>query len=303
MKNYLKRIIQFIILALALYYIVEELLKNSSYLKTHPPEVNISVIVGLLIIWFPYLLAPLLWGVILKRIGSSVTVLNAFIAWSLSNIAKYAPGKIWHLLGRFSLLKERASYLGESILIEVSANLSAAFFAALTARFYGLRVKGFELVFFAGSALAFIFAVYPPLLQKSLRLALKFFKKEYAVPKNLERRFYIPLILFYYVFWWLYGIGFFVFLKGMGEGGSIPLYTGIYAVAWTLGYLSFVTPGGLGVREGILIFLLKPHLSPGMPVITAILSRISIILCELFLFFLGLLLKKSVVNKNDSPYL
>ena len=49
---------------------------------------------------------------------------------------------------------------------------------------------------------------------------------------------------------------------------------GAYALAWTLGLATLVSPGGLGVREGVLAALLSGLLPGGMAVVAALASRL-----------------------------
>ena len=48
---------------------------------------------------------------------------------------------------------------------------------------------------------------------------------------------------------------------------------GIYAAAWTVGFLSVITPGGLGIREGMLSLLLSAYLPSSTATLVALLSR------------------------------
>jgi uncharacterized membrane protein YbhN (UPF0104 family) len=54
-----------------------------------------------------------------------------------------------------------------------------------------------------------------------------------------------------------------------------------FPVAWIVGLLAFVAPGGLGVREGVLAALLSGLLPGGMAVVVALASRVWITAVEL----------------------
>ena len=56
---------------------------------------------------------------------------------------------------------------------------------------------------------------------------------------------------------------------------ALPICIGIYAFAWDIGFVSFVTPSGLGVREAAIIalFALALPLPAGLATILALLSR------------------------------
>jgi uncharacterized membrane protein YbhN (UPF0104 family) len=71
-------------------------------------------------------------------------------------------------------------------------------------------------------------------------------------------------------------MAFFLFVKSLApvRWGQFPAMMGIYAAAWTVGFLSMLAPGGLGIREGVLSLLLSAYLPPATATLVALLSRI-----------------------------
>ena len=53
-----------------------------------------------------------------------------------------------------------------------------------------------------------------------------------------------------------------------------------WAAAYVIGYLSLLTPGGLGVREGVMILLLAPLFPAPVPTIIALAARLWMIVAE-----------------------
>jgi glycosyltransferase 2 family protein len=71
-------------------------------------------------------------------------------------------------------------------------------------------------------------------------------------------------------------------LDGGGSGKSLPLAAiGAYALAWTVGFLFFIAPGGIGAREVALAITLAPALPAGAPQVVAIISRVVFTLVDL----------------------
>ena len=66
------------------------------------------------------------------------------------------------------------------------------------------------------------------------------------------------LLAVYLLLWALLGVAFFLFIKSLTPVliSQLLVVTGIYAAAWSIGFLSVITPSGLGVREGVLSLLL-----------------------------------------------
>ena len=65
----------------------------------------------------------------------------------------------------------------------------------------------------------------------------------------------------------------------------------LLSLSWVIGFLSFFTPGGLGVREGVMISLLRFHFSSLLSSLILVINRSSLTLCEVIVTFL-IILKK-----------
>ncbi len=62
--------------------------------------------------------------------------------------------------------------------------------------------------------------------------------------------------------------------------GAFAAVTAGFAISWEIGFLSFVTPGGLGVREGAVTLMLSPYLTADLAIAVALLSRLVWMACE-----------------------
>ena len=116
------------------------------------------------------------------------------------------------------------------------------------------------------------------------RIGEVFFRlKKYDFRTTLLISGALRLISDYLILWGLLGIAFFLFIKSLYpvEVSQLIVVIGIYAVAWSIGFLSLVTPSGLGVREGILSLLLTTVLPPATATLVALLSRLWTLSAEL----------------------
>jgi uncharacterized membrane protein YbhN (UPF0104 family) len=83
--------------------------------------------------------------------------------------------------------------------------------------------------------------------------------------------------------WLVYGTAFWLLLGSLAE---MPLSTlrdaiGIHAFVFVAGYLAFVVPAGLGVREAALALLLGPYFPAGVAAAVAAFTRLWTIAAEL----------------------
>lgn len=177
--------------------------------------------------------------------------------WFVSNLGRYVPGKIWQI-GAMGALAQQAGVssvaaVGSSLLVNL-VNLLAACLVVGLAGSRRLAGPGFAVgvaVFFAAVAAT------PWLLPRLARLAQRVTRHEIPEPRVP------PLAIVYAVAgcalaWYLYGIAFRQLAIALfGESaGTTSAYTAVFTLSYLSGYLALIAPGGLGVREGVLVKLL-----------------------------------------------
>jgi uncharacterized membrane protein YbhN (UPF0104 family) len=86
----------------------------------------------------------------------------------------------------------------------------------------------------------------------------------------------VKTILFYFISWILFGCAFWIFVLSIVGWGHVNFFIAAcsYAVAYMVGFLAIITPSGIGVREGILVWLLMHDVPSGVGVIIAAVSRL-----------------------------
>src|SRR5207247_1569669 len=82
--------------------------------------------------------------------------------------------------------------------------------------------------------------------------------------------------------WVSYGVAVWLVARGLGLPGALPVAraAGVFALGYILGLLALFAPGGVGVREVVLIGLLTPALGGGGAVALSLASRILLTLTE-----------------------
>ena len=95
--------------------------------------------------------------------------------------------------------------------------------------------------------------------------------------------------ILYYASWFLNGMGY----PPLGAGGGLQLGA-LYMLAWFVGYVSLVTPSGLGIRELVFVWLANDF--PGDAVaLMAVIGRISLLAVDLIM---GLIFAPFVPRKS-----
>lgn len=114
---------------------------------------------------------------------------------------------------------------------------------------------------------------------------------------SADRIFQFKILIIFIASWAIYmiaWIGYGIAWPGLSALDGIWL-CGIYTLAWFLGYISFVSPSGLGVREAA-FFLLATDFPPDAVAAMAVLGRVILLLVD---FILGLMFFTTGDGNNE----
>ena len=279
----------------ALYFYVQ---KNWSQLPAHGfawnPWLMLLAFAGFLLQEISF---ALIWRSILSRLGSRLGVLACLRVYLASEFVRYIPGNVWHVLTRILWVgKYGASrtIAFASMTIELITKLAAgAFIFAMSLLFWGnvgaigsLFHGSLFIVVGVVTFLALLILIHPRILNGLLNIALRVLKRD-PVVLTVSYKDILLVTLAWCVSWIVAGSAFFVLLLAIWPGTTLamlPLCIGIYAIAWDFGFITFITPSGLGFRELAITALFALSL-PSVPValvaILALLSRAVSTLAEL----------------------
>jgi hypothetical protein len=196
------------------------------------------------------------WRALVHAWGDRLGYGDAVRIWTVSNLGRYLPGKVWSI-GAMGLLAQRAG---------VSPVAAAG--SALLGTLVNL-VAGFIVLFFAGPSVISTLApraspyaallpfvgglallALPALLPVVVRAAARVTGRPY-VPRRLRITTLARVAAANVASWVLYGVAF-RWLAGAllpGLAGKWVEYVAVFAGSYLAGYLALVVPGGIGVRE------------------------------------------------------
>jgi hypothetical protein len=181
-----------------------------------------------------------------------------------AQLGKYIPGSVWQYAGRAAVAKSHGLPVRP-----VALSLAIEFVAAAIA---GGATGAFLLGWWGAAVVAAALVVLPVLERPARARAL-------AMPTTIRATFLcVPM-------WLLLGASFWLCARGLV---AVPLhdlafYTGAFAIAWLVGLLAVYAPGGLGVREAVLVALLRSRIGAADALVVAAASRLILILVDLAL--------------------
>lgn len=244
-------------------------------------------------------LGALGWVMILRQLGEDITLQQGLRIWFLSQMGKYLPGTIWLFVGRIYQCEKEGisrSKVMLSILVEMVLFFIAAATLSIGSLFSWERspfpIKGSLLLYSVAIVLGLIL-LEPRVLNRIVAGISRLLHRD-RIKVELAYSRVISLFSFYLLAWSVLGVSFFLMVRSIINLDLDLAFTfmGIFAVSFLAGFLSFLTPGGLGVREGSMSFLLSFYMPLPLAVLVSVLSRVWLTLVEMIGVILSLTLNR-----------
>ena len=293
-RNNLFRLFGLGVLSISSFYVFKKIWLNKEWILEWQPAVHEGFF--LFVLAFIYALISILlslsWFLLLKHYGSKqITFKSSFRIYARTQIAKYIPGNIFQFASRH--------VLGYRMGLDQGVLLAAAFsevigliFAAGLVSLFGFSIWGdyYDAVFFeritiiltVSSAVLAIGYTFLPVIKQKLALNWKTFEI-----KILFFTF-IPYLLFFLCSGGLVTILVHLLISPVESGHIGPIMT-IFAFSWIAGFITPGAPGGIGVREAIIIASLSPFVSEPESILVSVLFRTVTILGDLIFALFSLL--------------
>ncbi len=282
----LRRVIQLVVVGASLGYVGRVLSANWSELEQQRAAFSPWLALASVPFGFGYVVARgLLWHHIIVRIGGPSPVKLDVAVWLASTLGKYLPGKVFMLLGRVFVYRQRGLSLGAvtlGFLYEMAVLFATAFILTVGVIDIPPQAGWQSVKWLAGlGVLAFLVGSQPEVLAFVARRVPRFSPttERLGRVRRTDPLLWTGLMM---ATWCILGAGLFVLTRAFVDVplSAAPHLTASYAVAGVLGIAVVLAPSGLGVREGVLTVLLTPSLGPGAAATLALASRVWITIAE-----------------------
>jgi glycosyltransferase 2 family protein len=223
-------------------------------------------------------LAAFVWVGILRRLGIATEARWAGI-YLQAQVAKYIPGSVWQYAGRVALARSEGipvKVVTLSVTIELAgAILGAAVLTVLAFGAWGYAAAGIILL-----ALPFAWRAMQWHAARRTDTGLGGRRLEGTVGGALA-----VACVAYLVVTILLGGALWLFAASLLEPAArdIPFYVGAFSIAWLAGLVAIFAPGGLGVREAVLVALLRGRIGTADAVLLAATARVAMTLVDLLM--------------------
>jgi uncharacterized membrane protein YbhN (UPF0104 family) len=237
------------------------------------------------------LASALFWHRLLQIFNQPAPLFPTIRAWYIGGLGKYVPGKAMVIILRTALMRKYG--------VGIAVSTATIFYETLTAMAVGATLAGAILAIvlrdqpkLALSAAVLILAagapVIPPIFKRLARLA----GIERAAPGMIDRLDHLrPIVLVrswlsLAAGWTMIGLSVWACVHAVGDEAIhydatlVAISIAAAGLSVVAGFASFI-PGGLGVRDFVVVELLIPVLGEGPALVAALLVRLVWLLSEL----------------------
>jgi glycosyltransferase 2 family protein len=292
-----RKVIGFIVGVIVIIFLVTILSKQWSQIQQYEWTFHLGwLFLSILFLTISTLIVTLSSLTVFREFKESISFLKIFNIFNISAPIRYIPGNVWYVAGRMEMFKKhKVSRLTSTVglFLEIGIGLIAASTLFLFAILLGYDLVNISSTWIILIIVTMVISMHPKLFNPIINKLYKLVKKqEINLTWNYESTLEIYIILLSH--WILQGLAFFFLVKSIyitNDTILIPLI-GIYSIAWVLSFLTFISPGGLGIKEGIMVLFLQSFMPLDVSIIISLFSRIVTIFHELLMASISILLRR-----------
>lgn len=275
---------------IAIFFLVRSFLSNTDNFTIDLFQLNwVFIFLGILCFMVYFYLRSYSWYLLLRYRGHDLELFESLFQWSFGQLKRYIPGNIWGVVGvsvhfnKKNVSKQNlaSSFITESQLVLLAGSFIALFGMPLITKvvplgsWAGLLQSVGVWVVTLGS-IGYLFSDKIHSFFKLHRFAIYLFPR---IP------FYqlLKLWLLIAVSFTLYGLGTFFVISSITflDPTDLWVYVGYFTFSLLVGFLSFITPTGLGVREGVMALGLVSVMPAGIAAFVVLFARVILVIGEL----------------------
>jgi hypothetical protein len=214
-------------------------------------------------------LSALTFVVLVRSMGYKFSYWDGYHSLNLSQIAAVIPGKVWGFAGLAGLLLAHGINKIDSALIIVTHTLLMISAAGLFGTAALIYTVGWSITILILLPIILLFGGHP----WWEKLREHFFPGSSRLP---DRSTLIRAFLVGFTSWAVICGAFALLVSYFVPATSSPpiLTAGAFAAGYVVGFVSLITPSGLGVREGVIAIILEPSIGSDQALALAMSFRV-----------------------------
>ncbi|MEK7636784.1 MAG: hypothetical protein AAB402_00135 [Patescibacteria group bacterium] len=284
------RLLGWMIAILALGFIFRWLLMLDRRVWSSLAQLRVGWLLGSLAVfqlWFG--LRYFAWEMIVRRHGSEAQRHQTLRTWTVSELMRYVPGNVWSFAAKYRgtvTAGAPAASTIQALVIEAMGLVGGAGMIAL------LYLNATDWWW----AALLVIAGLPILLPWLLTVVGKMAHWSDMPPVTMIE--VLALLVWYGLVWIVFGLATAMVWWSFPDLSAVTLsrLIGVNVAAWFVGYVSVITPMGLGVREVTFVKLTTGTLTNAVASLVALVTRLWFIVSELV--FLSFVLLWSAIRRS-----
>lgn len=278
---------------IALFFIARLFLSRSINLSLFLHTNWILLLSGIMCFLLYFFFRAYFWQLLLKEKGIEYSFKKTATIWGISELKRYIPGNIWGSLSRthaytknnhdtlviIRSLVQEMEFLILACLVLSILTINFILFGFMSFPFQTLTSYVWWLVVITA---VFLWIFHADIFKKSHNMFLKHLFPYFSYQRMSPLLFIMTVAFLFFGLGTYFSIASVVYLYPV----HILSLSGFFVVSFLLGYLSFITPMGLGVREGIITYGLSKYMSFTSAALVSVFARIILVFSELL--FVGI---------------
>ncbi|HXA58397.1 MAG TPA: lysylphosphatidylglycerol synthase transmembrane domain-containing protein [Streptosporangiaceae bacterium] len=228
---------------------------------------------------FTWLMA---WRSLLAGFGAPLPLRAATRVMFLAQLGKYVPGSVWALVGQVELGRRhdvpRDRGAGATMLAMATTVATGCAVAAATLPLASPEATS-QYWWLLPLAPVLLACLHPRVVTVALNRVLRLIRRP-PLPQAISLGATVRAVGWTLAGWALFGAHLWLLAGPLG-GVDYLLATGAYTLAFVVGFLVIIAPGGLGAREAALVLVLSPALGAAPPLVLALASRVVLTAADL----------------------
>lgn len=227
--------------------------------------------------------SALVWQHVLRAWSIRLPLTRSLRILSISQVMKYLPGGVWQPVGWLGLAREArigSGIAGASILLVMALVVTGALVVGPV--FLAVGGAGGWTGWLVLVVPVVLGTLHPAVFGRLLALAARLARKPALGVGGIPFARVAGGLALSVPIWLTYGLSLALCARAIrvDSGTSWVILTGAFAVAWAIGFLALPVPGGLGVRETMLLVLLDATMDTPRAIALSVASRLAFLLAE-----------------------
>jgi len=284
------------IVGLSLYYLGTNIVRGMAELKTFQWQLSwLDILISFALTFVCVILGGVVWNLVLRSLGHDLGLRVSTRAHLQANVAKYVPGFAWQIVGKAYLTRRLGvptQIVGVAIGLEFGLlALTGVFLAALLLPASYLKLDWMPsyapaLRSLVALIMALIIVGLPRLSQAWTTYARR--RKWSQWEMEVQPRAIWSASSLLIAAWLLLGLAFHLLVTAVYPAGwqALPISAFALIVSFLISLAVIFIPNGIGIREGLMAYLMGAIVPPGPAITKARTSNIRTLLLICSLLFL-----------------